>query len=257
VTVDFLEFARDHKIALVLLPAHSSHLLQPLDVGLFGPLQHYYEIEVEDFTRAKGFTIQKKDFESMLQKARKYACKPNNIKSAWRATGHVPFMPGKVLRSKETPKVDEKETLAIGELPQNPAQLRQLQAEANDLVDRGDNPVRLKYILGALSSAVLIAQGEAGIQNHHNEFLQLALDTKRELVQSQARLQASPMKRGRFWSEDEIDGAVARNHEKKAGKVAKEAEKVAKKKQKEDGSCDKPIISTLSEEFLIDSSSGM
>ena len=256
-TVDFLEFARDHRIAVVLLPAHSSHLLQPLDVGLFGPLQHYYEIEVELFSRVPGFAIQKKDFESMLHKARKSAYTRNNIKSAWRATGHVPFMPSKVLRIVKTPEVDEKETLPIGSLPKNPSQLRQLHAEANDLIDQGDNPERLKYIIGAFSSAVLIAQAEAGLQNHKVEFLEQALESKKKLSQSKTRLQPSPMKKGRFFSEDEIDRSIARNNEKKAEKDAKEAERMAKQKQKNNRTSDKPIISALSEEYVIDSSSGM
>ena len=38
----FCQFAITHNIHIMCLPAHSTHLLQPLDVGVFGPLQHYY-----------------------------------------------------------------------------------------------------------------------------------------------------------------------------------------------------------------------
>ena len=32
---------------VLCLPPHSTHLLQPLDVGLFGPLQHAYPEEID------------------------------------------------------------------------------------------------------------------------------------------------------------------------------------------------------------------
>ena len=35
----FCEYALDNKIILVSYPGHPTHLLQPLDVGLFSPLQ--------------------------------------------------------------------------------------------------------------------------------------------------------------------------------------------------------------------------
>jgi hypothetical protein len=41
ITLEFCEYDLVHNIALFCLPPHSTHMLQPLDVGLFGPLQHY------------------------------------------------------------------------------------------------------------------------------------------------------------------------------------------------------------------------
>ena len=38
----FCEYAWDNKIILVSYPAHSTHLYQPLDVGLFSPLEKSY-----------------------------------------------------------------------------------------------------------------------------------------------------------------------------------------------------------------------
>jgi hypothetical protein len=50
-TLEFLEDARPHKIEILCFPAHSTHLLQPLDIGIFGPLGTYYSNEVDDWTR--------------------------------------------------------------------------------------------------------------------------------------------------------------------------------------------------------------
>ena len=41
-SLDFLTYCEENRIELFCLPAHTTHILQPLDVGLFGPLQSYY-----------------------------------------------------------------------------------------------------------------------------------------------------------------------------------------------------------------------
>ena len=37
----------DNKINILLLPPHCSNLLQPLDVGVYGPLKRYYASEFD------------------------------------------------------------------------------------------------------------------------------------------------------------------------------------------------------------------
>jgi hypothetical protein len=45
VNIAFIEFAITHKILLLVLSPHTTHRLQPLNVGIFGPLaQAYSEI---------------------------------------------------------------------------------------------------------------------------------------------------------------------------------------------------------------------
>jgi hypothetical protein len=45
VNIAFIEFAITHKILLLVLPPYITHRLQPLNVGIFGPLaQAYSEI---------------------------------------------------------------------------------------------------------------------------------------------------------------------------------------------------------------------
>ena len=51
VGVPLIEWARDHRIILMVLPPHSSHLLQPLDVGLFGPLKLAFSSQCSEFMR--------------------------------------------------------------------------------------------------------------------------------------------------------------------------------------------------------------
>src|SRR5579859_7613244 len=39
ISAQFVRYCLDHKIVLFLLPLHASHILQLLDVGVFGPLK--------------------------------------------------------------------------------------------------------------------------------------------------------------------------------------------------------------------------
>ena len=43
VSTEFIQFVRENKIVCLCLPAHSIHLLQPLDIGVFGPLKQNYK----------------------------------------------------------------------------------------------------------------------------------------------------------------------------------------------------------------------
>lgn len=49
-TYDFVKYCEDHKIIPFFLPPHSSHLLQPLDVGVFSAYKHWHSEWVYDAT---------------------------------------------------------------------------------------------------------------------------------------------------------------------------------------------------------------
>lgn len=42
VTIDAINKARDYGIVILTIPPHTSHKLEPLDRGVFGPLKTYY-----------------------------------------------------------------------------------------------------------------------------------------------------------------------------------------------------------------------
>jgi DDE superfamily endonuclease/Tc5 transposase DNA-binding domain len=47
--LEAIELAKENGIVLLQLPAHTTHRLQPLDVGFFGPLQTHYDKAVRKF----------------------------------------------------------------------------------------------------------------------------------------------------------------------------------------------------------------
>ncbi len=101
-TADFLTFCFSHNIMLLRLPAHTSHLTQPLDVGCFGPLKKYYRDEVERLCQGGANKIQKRTFIDIYNYARTKALTMSNIDGGWRKTGLYPFDPEQVLSQVRT-----------------------------------------------------------------------------------------------------------------------------------------------------------
>ncbi|KAF2180151.1 CENP-B protein [Zopfia rhizophila CBS 207.26] len=61
-SITFQNLCKEYKIITLYMPSHSSHLLQPLDVGCFGPLKKAYSYEVMELSRYSNFHVTKEDF---------------------------------------------------------------------------------------------------------------------------------------------------------------------------------------------------
>lgn len=90
-TLEFLEFAAAHNIIVISYPPHTTHWLQGLDVACFGPLKIYWSQECDKFWRATGKRVNNDTFLLVYSRARARAFTADTIKSAWRATGLIPF----------------------------------------------------------------------------------------------------------------------------------------------------------------------
>ena len=89
------DFCRDHNIILFFFPPHASHVIQPLDVAVFGPLKKWYNQEVSGFSRRyNGLQITKHQFLTLFDPAwQKCISSPQNPISGFRKTGLIPFNP--------------------------------------------------------------------------------------------------------------------------------------------------------------------
>ena len=98
ISTEFIKFCNEKKIVPLCLPPHTTHLLQPLDVNVFGPLSREYKKQLEIVTRFNVCSVDKVDFLKIIQKARKEAISKKKVLTAWRATGLVPYNPSLVLQ---------------------------------------------------------------------------------------------------------------------------------------------------------------
>lgn len=107
VTIEFIQFCMKNSIRLYCLPPHTTHLLQPLNVGLFGPLQQAYSKAVDDAIRSGVTGIYKGNFLPLYVEASKAAYTVDNISSACRGAGIIPLNPHIILSKIELPEVPE------------------------------------------------------------------------------------------------------------------------------------------------------
>ncbi|EED17444.1 pogo transposable element, putative [Talaromyces stipitatus ATCC 10500] len=97
-TPEFDHICTENNIIPVCMPPHSSHLLQPLDVGCFAVLKRHYGQLVEQRMRLGFNHIDKMDFLTAFPQARTVAYKAQTIRNSFAATGLVPFNPDRVIQ---------------------------------------------------------------------------------------------------------------------------------------------------------------
>jgi hypothetical protein len=127
------------------MPAHSSHLLQPLDVGCFSPLKRAYGRLIEAKARLGFYSIDKLDFLRTYPQAREEVFSIQNIQSGFRATGILPFNPQEVLDrfnysvealDEETPPSSRGKSSTSSSTLGTPRTIRQLHKKASSVKKR-------------------------------------------------------------------------------------------------------------------------
>ena len=95
----FIAFCILHGIDLMVLPAHTSHKTQPLDVGIFGPLKAAMARLTDKAATYDHGRIPKDVWASQLAATRALSMTEHNIHVGWRETGLYPFRPDRLLKS--------------------------------------------------------------------------------------------------------------------------------------------------------------
>lgn len=98
-----IEYALEHRIKVLCLPPHSTHFMQPLDVGCYGVLAKAYKKGLRNWVfKNPKVNITKPHFWELLVVARKITFTSETIQSAWKSSGcwpidknrgHVPSTP--------------------------------------------------------------------------------------------------------------------------------------------------------------------
>ena len=133
--IDFLWNCFINKVHLVFLPAHSSHVLQPLDLGTFSPLKGRYRSEIAKLSYLDDAApVKKVRFVKCYDRARSEIFVPRTLKSGLVAAGLFPWNPEKGMKSSQlrinpkkstqsrplTPPEPKTVTDLISTTPQNP-----------------------------------------------------------------------------------------------------------------------------------------
>ena len=111
----FLEYARNHKIAVLCYPSHSTHIYQGLDVVIFSVLKRAWSEERDKFEKS-GPAVSKVNFLEVYAKAHVRTFTKENILAAFKKTGMVPFNPDVITDTMMAPSL---ETSLTARLPLN------------------------------------------------------------------------------------------------------------------------------------------
>jgi hypothetical protein len=135
----FIEYADANRILLAVFPPHSTHRLQPLDIGLFSPLSTYYSQAIDRLlSESQGLVrITKRDFWPLFYEAWEKAFHTQNVRSAWEAAGLYPLNPKRVIstitRQQTPPKVQQTQSQQY----KTPGSTRSLRRTFRRLQDEG------------------------------------------------------------------------------------------------------------------------
>jgi len=98
ISADWLTHCFENRIIPALLVPHSSHLTQPLDIGIFGPLKKVLSKKLAPLLLTQVRRVQKPEWLSAYIEAHHDVFNSRNIQNSFAGAGLVPFDPQKVLR---------------------------------------------------------------------------------------------------------------------------------------------------------------
>ncbi|XP_038072690.1 tigger transposable element-derived protein 1-like [Patiria miniata] len=91
VSLPLIQWARENNIILFVLPAHTSHVLQPMDIGCFGPFEKILNGMRHTHMRHHATSgIDKYSLCEIACKAYASALTPNNLQASFRKSGIYP-----------------------------------------------------------------------------------------------------------------------------------------------------------------------
>jgi len=138
-TPQFDRICAENATIPLCMPAHSSHLLQPLDIGCFAVLKRAYSRLITNQTRLGHNYIDKLDFLAEYPQAHSETFKTQTIESSFRAAGLVPLDPDYVLSKLDislrtpTPPSTRPSSQSSQFSPKTPKTVKQLQKQARSL----------------------------------------------------------------------------------------------------------------------------
>lgn len=88
--IKIIDLADEHNIIILMLPPHTTHKLQPLDVGVFGPFSRRWIDRCDDIVAFTGSEMRKEDFIKEYMQVRDESFRPSVIKSAFAKSGVWP-----------------------------------------------------------------------------------------------------------------------------------------------------------------------
>ena len=106
IDIEISKFCDKNGVLLYCLPAHSSHITQPLDVGFYGPLkQAWKKAAVEYSSNNIGKSVTKQTFSRVFKGAWENTVKASTIINSFRTAGIFPVDFSAIRQEKLAPAI--------------------------------------------------------------------------------------------------------------------------------------------------------
>ncbi|KAH5464313.1 hypothetical protein HBI65_251110 [Parastagonospora nodorum] len=188
--VEFQERCKEKKIITLCMPAHSSHLLQPLDVACFSPLKRAYGDGVSALARSRIHHINKETFLPAFKAAFEKTFTAENVRAGFRGAGLAPHNPEAVLskldvRLRTPPSTTVEDGAWQAKTPRN---AREIEAQSTLIRQRVQN----RASSAARSIDEKIAQLSKGAQQiaHNMVLMQEEMSRLRDAVEATTKRKA-------------------------------------------------------------------
>lgn len=178
VNMRFVNKCDEYRIILAILPPHSTHRLQPLDLKIFSPLSTYYSQELDRVIQSScGYSrVTKRSFWSIFKIAWQKASSKANILSAFRAAGIHPLNPDIILNQLQirpsTPPPDDSDAP-----PTTPSSVRGVRRQIKALRLATGGLVDDVALICRAAEKLVISND---ILEHENKGLRMALQTEQK-----------------------------------------------------------------------------
>ena len=92
ISIKLIEEARANKVHLICFPPHTTHILQPLDVSVFGPVKNEWKKCLKQFQiETCASVVTKEEFPHLLAELYQKSFHPHHFKSGFHACGLYPL----------------------------------------------------------------------------------------------------------------------------------------------------------------------
>jgi hypothetical protein len=206
-TPEFDQYCREKLIITLCMPPHSSHILQPLDVGCFSVLKRAYSKQVVNYMRLGINHIDKMEFLTAFKAARSEAMTASNIRSGFAATGLVPLDPEQVLCTISRPLTPPELLTAMNDrwAPETPHNVHQLERQVAAI--KGFIQRRSKSPPSPTDAA--LSQLVKGCEMAMHSVVLLATENKKLRAANERQKRKRQLKRRYISKESTLSGAEA------------------------------------------------
>ena len=111
ISLELIDLAKKNDIHLLCLPSHTTHVLQPLDVGVFSSFKHHVGLALNSLVRSSaGHVPTSEDIPRIIAEAWPKSITPVNLMSGFRKTGIHPLNPGCIHDRMTAPSIATEQT---------------------------------------------------------------------------------------------------------------------------------------------------